>query len=103
MPAGNSNEVGKLRTIWIVDAHRGDGKRFVVPAVRFFFIDKSYGRGGGVGRGRAVGAILGVGVGVGVGAAVSSLSVKASACWVLLMATRPSSQAVRWLVAIAIW
>jgi hypothetical protein len=35
---------------FVIDAYRGDRKRFVVSAVRFFFIDKSYGRGAGVGR-----------------------------------------------------
>ena len=25
------------RTIWIVDAHRGDGKRYIVPADGFLF------------------------------------------------------------------
>src|SRR5438874_1345558 len=44
-------------------------------AVHFFFIDGSYGRGGGVRRGRGVGTTLGVGVGltvgVGVGVAVA--------------------------------
>ena len=39
---------------------------FLSGAVCFFFIDKSYGRGGWLGRGRGVGAILGVGVAVGV-------------------------------------
>jgi hypothetical protein len=34
--------------------------------VRFFFIDDSYGRGGGVGRGLGVSAGLGVGEGLGV-------------------------------------
>ena len=83
------------------------------------FIVPAYGRGGGVGRGLGAGVALGVGVAVGVSVAVAvavavgdgvgvpaangSLSVKTSACWVLLMATRPSSHPVRWLVAIAIW
>jgi hypothetical protein len=68
------------RTIWIADAHRGDGKRFVVRADEKLtaFLETGgcetiYGRGGGVGRGLGVGLVLGgvVGVGVGVGVNVA--------------------------------
>jgi hypothetical protein len=81
------------RTIWIADAHRDDGKRFVMGAneslTAFMELESAIcaqgfrlqppnpncsrglrragqGRGAGVGRGLGVGVSLGVGVGTGV-------------------------------------
>jgi hypothetical protein len=68
------------RTIWIADAHRGDGKRFVVCAA-----DPPHGRG------VLPGAKVGNGVAVGAGVAVAAgIGVATCACAPAKKATKPA-------------